>query len=511
MAEEPTSIPKTLKPLAPARFGYEEARHLLNRAGFGGDPSQIRTLADWGLDRAVDHLLDFAPIDYPRPTADRFDSEIMKPLSPAEQEEYRQARIRRDENVVARFRTRRQEAQGRDRRQIRAMRRWWLERMIESPRPLEEKMTLFWHGHFATSYRTIENSYHMFLQNCMFRSQAVGNFGELLFAVLRDPAMLAYLDNDQSRKGSPNENLARELMELFSLGEGAYTERDIKEGARALTGYTFEHNDFVFRRDWHDGGSKRILERQGNMDGDDFARVILEQKRCSEFIASGLHRFFVADPIAYPAPAAARGAIEDLASELRSARYDLKPALGRLFRSEHFYASPHRNGRIKSPVDLIVGAVRSLRTPGRDLDVLCDALALMGQDLFFPPSVAGWAGGRNWINTSTLFTRQNALTYLLTGRSPNARIAPNADRYDTAWLLETMHAAGVDPGADARRACALLLGIVIGPQPKGEDWASSPRCGSLVRFVEEHGGRISDDMLVGLLALITAAPEYQLC
>src|SRR6185436_12424118 len=171
------------------------------------------------------------------------------------------------------LRTMQQDRERDDRRQMREMQKWWLKRMIETPRPLEEKMTLFWHGHFATSFRTIENSYHMFKQNTLFRKHAVGNFGELLFAIIRDPAMIAYLNNNQSRKGKPNENLAREIMELFSLDIAGYTERDIKEGARALTGYTFVDDKFEFRRNDHDTGEKSILGVTGPLDGDGFVKA----------------------------------------------------------------------------------------------------------------------------------------------------------------------------------------------------------------------------------------------
>ncbi len=510
-------IPTTLAPIDRRSFGFEQARLLLSRAGFGGTVEQIRQLADWGPERAVSHLLDFDAVAYER-EAD-FDDDIMRPLAPEERLEFRRARQRRDENVLARFRARRQAAQAADRRQIARMQRWWLARMIETPRPLEEKLTLFWHGHFATSYRKIENSWHLHQQNQLFRSKAAGNFGELLFGIIRDPAMLRYLDNQRSVRNSPNENLARELMELFSLGVGGYSERDIKEGARALTGYTFEHNDFIFRRDWHDQGRKEILGASGRLDGDDFVRAILAQPRCSEFIAAKLYGFFVVDlpPDLREAPPWMRAAVGDLASEIRAARYDLKPALRKLFLSRHFYEAGCADGKIKSPVELVVGMVRALRTPVRDLGTLTDALELMGQDLFLPPSVAGWEGGRTWINTSTLYTRQNVATFLLTGARPTRRAPVHAatERYDPWPVVESLRQA--DPAA-ARDPVALaehILWVALGPPPGRERWAGSQRHAALLRLAQESGlagsrDAVDRETLIGILALATAAPEFQL-
>jgi uncharacterized protein (DUF1800 family) len=330
-----------------------------------------------------------------------------------------------DEETIARYRLMQQNRERLDRLQARDMQRWWIKRMIETPRPLEEKMTLFWHGHFATSFRTIENSYHMFQQNMLFRKFAVGNFGELLFQIIRDPAMIAYLNNNQSRKGKPNENLAREIMELFSLGIGSYTEKDIKEGARALTGFTFDDDTFVLRTNDHDTGGKTILGDSGNWDGDDFVKIILQQKACSQFIARKLYKYFVADIPPLEAAegdrhmdTATRRAIDDLASTMRGSKYEIKPVLRRMFLCEHFYDPQIRNQQIKSPVQLVVGAVRSLNTPLRDPGIVVDALDLMGQNVFMPPSVKGWDGGRSWVNTSTLYVRQNILAFLLTGKKP---------------------------------------------------------------------------------------------
>lgn len=499
-------IAGTLRPLPASRFGFDQARHLLWRAGFGGTPAQIQTLASWGLEKSVDHLLNYGAVPYDGGDS-AFDKDIMHAPTAAEREEIARARRANDEEALARVRAKRQEREQDDRRQMRRIQHWWLKRMIETPRPLEEKMTLFWHGHFATSYRTIENSYHMYMQNSLFRTHAVGNYGDLLYAIIRDPAMLAYLNQNQSNKNKPNENLAREIMELFSLGVGNYTEHDIKEGARALTGFTFNDDTFVFNKNNHDAGEKTVLGKTGKLDGDGFVTAILEQRACSAYITRKLYRYFAAD---YPTgreeiDKPAQSVMREMASAFLASRYDVKPVLKKLFTSEHFYEPAIMNEQIKSPAELVVGAVRSLNTPVRDLDILCDAMNLMGQNIFFPPSVAGWAGGRSWINTSTMFVRQNILCFLLTGKKPQGYDAmANAEKYDPAPLLSELSAADGAAAEDPERVIDYLVRFTLGaPDPRSRK--------ALAEFVQAHGGRPTGDVITGLLLLVTAMPEYQLC
>lgn len=499
---EPTN---SMRPIKPASFGYDQARHLLWRAGFGGTPRQIQTLVSWGPERSVDYLLDFDKVAYD--ARGEFDRNIIRPPTEDERRMAAQARRAQDEESLARIRLMQQERERSDRRQIREVQKWWLRRMIETPRPLEEKMVLFWHGHFATSFRTIENSYHMYLQNELFRRHALGNFGELLFGIIRDPAMIAYLDNNDSRRNRPNENLARELMELFSLGVGNYTEKDIKEGARALTGYTFYDDEFVFRRNDHDDTVKTILGRTGKLDGDDFVKVILEHRACSRFMTRKLYRFFAADlpDDDRSVGPATRAVLDDLSGVLLSTRYNIKPVLRRLFLSEHFYDPQVIGQQIKSPVQLVVGATRSLHTPVRDLSVLLDAMDLMGQSILFPPSVKGWDGGRSWINTSTLFVRQNILAFQLTGKKPRGFDAmANDEKYDPSFLLEDLAAADPAAARNPERVVDYLLRFTVGQAP-------TEARQTLTEFIRGLGGQITPDVLTGGLLLITAMPEYQLC
>jgi uncharacterized protein (DUF1800 family) len=492
----------SMKPLAPEAFGEREARHLVWRAGFGGTAQQIKTLAGWGPTKAVDHLLSFGEIDFEPPSESTFDANILRPATADERRMVQMARRSQDEEVLAKARLMQQDRERLDRDQVREIQRWWLLRMIRTPKPLEEKLTLFWHGHFATSYRTIENSYHMFLQNQLFRRHAAGNFGDLLFAIIRDPAMLAYLDNNDSKKTKPNENLARELMELFGLGVGHYTEKDIKEGARALTGYSFDDDRFVLRTNDHDVGGKSILGVSGNLDGDDFVKAILGKRQCAKFITRKLFRAFAADlPLDEKTwDAGTRQAVDDLTSTLLSARYNLKPMLRELFLSEHFYHPRVMGEQIKSPVQLIVGAMRTLGTPLRDAGVLLDALDLMGQDLLFPPSVKGWDGGRSWINTSTLYVRQNILAFLLTGKRPKG--------YDPLAKLEPFDplplasALGLSSGGE--KTIDALLAYTLGRAPESAKSALRDVLGSA-------DGQLDAKTLTNLLLVITAMPEYQLC
>ena len=491
------------KKINPRSFDYWKAQHLLNRAGFGGQPSQVLALRNMGPEDAVDHLLDFRSDDDPiRP--DRFDSTIMRPRNQDEQREIQQARRSGNEAVLERYRQMRQQRQRTDRRQLTEIQDWWLERMIETANPLQEKLVLFWHGHFATGYRPVEDSYHMFMQNQLFRQHAAGNFkNDLVRGIIRDPAMIKYLNNNQNNRRSPNENLARELMELFTLGEGrGYSERDIKEGARALTGYTFQDDGFRFNARNHDQEAKTIFGRSGNWDGDDFIELIFTRPDSARFITEKLYRYFVND-----APGgftkAQDGVIRKLSQTLVRSDWELRPMLRQLFLSEHFYDAENVGACIKSPTQLVVQCIRSLRTPARSLRTLNTACGYMGQSLMNPPSVKGWEGGRKWINTSTLFIRQNISLYLLTGRDEQSKPWAVTSDYSARHLVQ--HLEGISGRDTVRDGVVYLLRFAHSVPP------DEGRVQQWVDYVNERGGRLDEPTLINLLALITAAPEYQLC
>ncbi|MCX5661561.1 MAG: DUF1800 domain-containing protein [Planctomycetota bacterium] len=488
----------SLRPIAPKAFGYAQAQHLLARAGFGGTPAQILALQNMGLDKAVDHLVDYQAIDdhdLPEPKAD---PDIMRPESMEDRLAERNAK--REDEAAYREKKRAEflRRQGLDRLQMRDLAEWWLARMIATPRPLEEKLTLLWHGHFASNHRVVHDSYLLLRQNQMFRKLANGSFADLAYAIVRDPAMIKFLNNDSNVARHPNENLARELMELFTLGVGHYTEQDIKEGARALTGNSFDDNEFRFRAPIHDGGVKTILGQFGPYDGEQFVRVILQNRQCPVWVATKLYKHFVGDIDLKP-DASAESVVAQLAEALWGAQYELKPTLKTLFKSQHFYEPAIMGNQIKSPAQIVVGSARVLGAPQRDVRTLHDAMAMMGQRLFDPPSVAGWYGGRGWINTSTLFVRQNLCAYILTGKLPleDGWSAQKLD-FDPMFLIADLPTKS--PEAVADHLLATLLGT-----------HAPDRRDDLVRFLKGRSAGITRDVLVGALLLITALPEYQLC
>jgi uncharacterized protein (DUF1800 family) len=421
-----------LEPFVPSsqdRWDVEKAAHLLRRAGFGPLPAEIAQALRAGPERTVDALFAF-PADLP--PAPSF-------------EQIRAAEGPVDEVVAEAVRTR---TRPKDSPQLRALYQavnrahalglvaitsWWLDRMARGPAPLQEKLVLFWHGHFTSSAGDVHDAIAMFNQNQLFRQHAAGNFARLVDGVARDPAMLRYLNNDANRKGHPNENWARELMELFTLGIGHYTETDIRESARAWTGWTlrdgrtFEgRRSFAFKPELHDNGQKTFLGHTGALDGGDVMRIILAHPAAPRWIAGKLARFFVS-------PTPPPDLVEAMAARLQASGYEMAPVLRAMFLSRAFYRPDVIRAQIKSPVEFVVGAVRHLGIADPDWPRLAAMAGEAGQRLFFPPTVKGWDGGRAWINAATIFNRANLAGALLTGKFGTP---------DTAALssLETMAA-----------------------------------------------------------------------
>ncbi|QDV33382.1 DUF1800 domain-containing protein [Tautonia plasticadhaerens] len=309
----------------------------------------------------------------------------------------------------------------------------WLYRMIFSPHPLRERMTLFWHDHFATSIEKVGDARLMRRQNDLLRRLALGSFDELLRAIARDPAMLVWLDATANRKGRPNENYAREVMELFSIGRGHYTERDVREAARAFTGTfvlrgTYRHDPREF-----DGGEKSILGRTGPFDGEAVAGILLDRPECARFLARKLFRLFISEVEVPPDEL-----IEPVAASYRESGYDSRVPVEMILRSRLFFDPLMRRRRVKSPVEFAVGTIRALEilSPTVPTDELARACGRMGQSLFAPPSVAGWDGGPAWINTTTTLARSNAVLALL----------GDARRFDPESLA-ARHGSSGDPAA----------------------------------------------------------------
>jgi uncharacterized protein (DUF1800 family) len=383
-----------------AKWDFTAAAHLLNRAGFGGPPVEIERLVALGPAQAVSSFLDYEriPDATANPTWAQPDPERAERLKAA-----RQATPEERRKII-------QELQKSQREHIIELRGWWLRRMANGPRPLQEKMALFWHGHFATSAEKVRDAYLMWRQNDLFRRLATGSWLEMLVAVAKDPAMLVWLDQAQSRKEHPNENFAREVMELFTLGEGHYTEKDITEAARALTGWSYDRldEDFVARPMWHDRGAKTIFGQTGYFDGEDFLKMLVAQPQASRFISAKVWNYFAGVP-------ASPELTEALASTFRGAGNQFKPLLRTIFLSEEFYAPSIVRNQVKSPVQWLVGSVRVLERP-LPPPLICVGLTRnLGQDLFAPPNVKGWDGGVSWITTNTLLSRYNEAATLLQG------------------------------------------------------------------------------------------------
>jgi uncharacterized protein (DUF1800 family) len=290
------------------------------------------------------------------------------------------------------------------------LRAWWLREMLSTSSPLTERLTLFWHSHFATSQQKVRANQLMYRQNVLLRSEALGNFGTLLRAVSKDPAMLVYLDNAGSRRQAPNENFAREVMELFTLGEGHYGERDIKEAARAFTGWSLDRDtgEYRYRPFFHDAGEKTVLGRTGRLDGDDVIDILLARPETARFIVAKLWRELIS-----PTPEAAE--VERLAADFRRARYEVKPLVRALLASDAFWAPGNRASLVKSPVDLVVGTLRTFDIRPIDMRPAAIACAALGQNPFSPPNVKGWPGGEAWINSSTLLGRKQWIDRVFRG------------------------------------------------------------------------------------------------
>ena len=292
------------------------------------------------------------------------------------------------------------------------LRAWWLFRILQTPHPLEERLTLFWHNHFATSNAKVRNLSYMLGQNELMRRNALGSFRTMLLEMSKNPAMMVWLDTSLNKKGAANENYARELMELFSLGIGNYTERDVREGARAFTGWEIRDGRFALNAGQHDDGSKTYLGKTGRWGGEDVVRICLQQEAAPYFIAGKLFRFFISETLA-----PTHELLAPIVARFRESEYDLRGVVDTMLRSNLFFSEHAYRSQIKSPVDFAVGIVRALEGHVGSLP-LAAALEGLGQRLFSPPSVKGWGGGAAWINSTTLLLRHN-LALALTSTQDN--------------------------------------------------------------------------------------------
>lgn len=374
-------------------LSFDEARHLLSRAGFGGTPDEIRSLMTSDRQGAVTHLLTMPgnkAVTPPPAWIHRLPPlpKLRKVWTDRERKAFHEQLKMQGHELKA----------------------WWYRELVTTRHPLLERMTLFWHNHFTSSLHKVRWPAFLYQQNVLFRLYALGSFRTLLQAIAKNPAMLLYLDTQTNRREHPNENFARELFELFTLGEGHYTEEDIKQAARAFTGWHLDHQTGAFRIDLrhHDDGPKQVFGKQGHFEGDDILSLTLEQPQLARYLVGKLWREFVSDQ---PDPVT----VGRLADSFRRKNYEVAEVLKELFLTAEFWAPENRGVLIKSPVELIVGTTRLFNLP---LDEATPHIAYgrrLGQDLFDPPNVKGWPGGLRWITTSTLLDRTQLLQRAIRG------------------------------------------------------------------------------------------------
>jgi uncharacterized protein (DUF1800 family) len=367
-------------------WGRKWAGHLYRRAAFGAGPAELADAEKDGPAGTIDRLLAGGP-------------RAASLVSFLEREGAKVAR-RGNEGEL---------------------RGWWLYAMLNGDHPLREKLTLFWHNHFATSIGKVQRPLLMFNQNCVLRRHALGKFGPLLLDMSRDAAMLVWLDSNSNLKGRPNENYAREVMELFSLGVGHYTEQDIREAARAFTGWHTDGEGFDFNPRFHDGGDKTVLGTTGPLDGGDVVAVILKQPATARFLVRKLYRFFVSEAQEPP-----EGLLEPLAESFRQSDYDVAALVRTMLSSRLFFSDHAYRQRVKSPVEYVLGAVRTTVEGPVPQQALVPWLERMGQSLFAPPNVKGWPGGQAWLSTAAMLARQNFAQALAVGTLWNGFTRPGA-------------------------------------------------------------------------------------
>ncbi len=468
--------------------------HLMRRAGFGATREGLERYVAQGYETVVERLLD------PENT-------------PAELD---------DEDLIRRYHTDANDMPVKDSGQS-----YWLYRMINTPRPLEEKLTLFWHGLLPSGYTKVSRTMVLLRQVDMFRRFGMGSFHTLLMELSQDPAMLYYLDNKDNHDGEPNENYGRELLELFSMGVGNYTEQDVFEASRAFTGWTIYNADlhsvrtemmtnhpygkldwqFEYRNEDHDDGDKAFLGQRGALNGQDVIDIICRQPATARFISRHLYNFFVADEPQVPAwqtvPPRDPEAIDLLADAYFANDYQIRPMLRILFNSDFFKDSAF--AKVKSPAEVVVGTVRLVgghRFPGLEDMVLAGEMALMGQELLDPPSVEGWHTGTEWINSGALVQRVNFAVDQF----------GDTDKAGVRAIIDRIRASG-DVLSPERLVdtCLDLMGPVRVSEGTRRELLGQAAAGGEIRFDSESESRRSVETVKKILQLIVSTREFQMC
>lgn len=431
-ATGPAAWQNDLTPISAKDWNYDFAAHLLERAGFGGTPQEIQALSKMTPQQAIAKLVRFEGTDAsglppfdesgvhdpglePFPPSRPAVTDLAKEKGEALGIKVKPTGNRRLQPVVDEFFYWLRASVLETNR----VAYWWANRMLTSPRPLQEKMALFWHGHFASNEAKVRDYRKLLVQLELFQKMGTGNFRDLTVAVAQGPAMLSFLDAGVNVKGASNENFAREIMELFTMGVGHYTEKDIREAARAFTGWNYVDLKFVVNKDQHDDGEKTFLGKTGNFDGTQVIDIIMQQPATADYIAGKIYRNFVRQDLSPELQ-------KQLGAVLRDSHYEITPLLEKIFLSRDFYSPASVGTEIKGPVELAVSTYHKLglkSIPGvPDFNSVTGGL---GQQLFSPPTVAGWAGGQSWVTPGLLLERGNFVRDVL---FPDISFLP-PDRY----------------------------------------------------------------------------------
>lgn len=455
-----------------------EILHLYWRAGFGLGPEEWIEKQNWKRSKAVKQLFKTTT------ASDKLLAAASSaPMNPKEMSKAEIVERRKEE-----------------RRMVQLQNIDWVKRMsTETTNPLLERMTLFWHGHFACRTR---NSKLAVQQLNAIRSHALGNFRDLLLAIAKDVSMIRFLNNQQNKKSSPNENFARELMELFTIGRGYYSEKDIKEAARAFTGWSSNlRGEYVFRTRQHDYGKKRFMGRSGNFDGTDIIDMLLERRETAHFICGKIYRYFVNQK-------EDKAIVDQLAKQFYNSGYEIAPLMQAIFESDWFYTSQNMGAKIKSPVELAAGIVRHLKVQFKNERALLFVQRALGQVLFDPPNVAGWAGGKSWIDNSTLMLRLNLSGYLMNAGEVNFKVKEDLKskvrgkafgKLLATTNLDPFH--GILKGKPDREIFEFTSQLLL-QAPSSID----------KRFVDRVAQSMkSDDYVKACLFTLMTLPEYQMC
>ncbi len=506
--------------LSNANWNYKTAAHLLNRAGFGGPPAEIEKLSSMGMEGAVSYLVDYEKIpvelnpgsnfSQPEPNheeaAKTSHTKLLGVQRPGESDEDYKKRMEEGKKLLPQKQAEKKEVTEFRQEACEALREWWIRQMAYTPRPFQEKMVLFFHGHFACGGHACQEAYFRYLQNQLFRDKCLGSWEDMLVSVTKDPCMLRSLDNQKNFKGKPNENYARELMELYTLGVEYYTEQDVTEGARALTGWGIDDAKlcFIYRPEQHDNGEKTYMGLKGNLGPLEIIHQIVKQPQAARFITSKLWKFFTdQNPSEKIATA--------LADEFRGSGMILKPVMKLMFSCEDFYAPDMIGRQIKGPIQWLANSIRLLERDLPERKYLNTVQDKMSQELFKPPTVKGWDGGAAWINTNTMLARYNLVAGVISGPGDKSggtimhgKTMANATKGKVEQELSVKKLFTDEQLRDSSKLLAELQKRFLQVPLAGK------RQDDLVKYVTTQKQH-NEDTLRTAVQMIMTTPEYQLC